>query len=695
MISKSPSSRVNQTLSLCSLFIALWGLGLFWAFFTSSYHSVLFWGRFLNISAIWIPIFFLHFVYSFTKQKRLTEVRFFYGLTTLYFLVAISFPSLFVETISSRTWFQYYPDPGPLYYFFPVLFFVLIFRGVSMLFISYKQACGKTKNQLLYLSIAMLIGLNGGGTTFFPVFKIPIYPFGAISLLIMILIFAYATTKHELLDFKIAFSRTSSQLISLFILGLINSILFILWPNLETPSLPLFLSFIILSILLYQPLYLIIYNPIEKRFLNGYYNIQKLILSISRDLLMINNTRGVMNLILDKLKKEIDTKESFFIFRESKEELFKLSKLNTTECFHSLNDSDPFIEFLTALEEPICFEDIPDSIKKSIQKYPIHPRTLVFSVRSINTLHGIFILGEKRDGRPYSQIDKDMLVSVTNQLMIVFDRNYYHQKLMKANQLKDTLLKKQEPIIKEKEKLDKDILRAAKVQRNLLPSRPLMVSNYLVECKYLPSEIVSGDYYTYFKCSDHEYGFLLADAIGHGIKAAFNSVLFTKIFENDFDKSLSPQDALTRFNGILSADKAFVEYMPVVYGKLNTQTNVFTYVNAGHHPPIACINKACFDLESTGLPLGMQEDEKYKEKSIQLSDEDFILLFSDGLEDCLDKDQNALGRDGIKSCIKQYNTLHSQNSFSNILMNYWEDNRYSLKKQKDDMTFIFIQHLCF
>ena len=65
-----PKTALKNIWGLFSLAVSCWGLGLFKAYTTVDYTYALFWARFLNLSALTIPIFFLHFVFLFTEKLR-------------------------------------------------------------------------------------------------------------------------------------------------------------------------------------------------------------------------------------------------------------------------------------------------------------------------------------------------------------------------------------------------------------------------------------------------------------------------------------------------------------------------------------------------------------------------------------------------------------------------------------------------
>lgn len=204
-----PRTPVKVLWSLYCLGASAWGLGIFYLFTTDSHDTALFWGRVINLDAIFIPVFFFNFVTLLTNtyDRYKNTVKLYYGVFIIYFLVALVFPQYYVSGVSAKLNFRFYPDAGFTYYFFPFLFFALFIHGFSILYKAYQKASSIKRNQYKYFFIATLIGIPGGTTTFFPVFNIPIFPFGAVCVPLYMFAIAYIVVKHRLMDVRIVIRK--------------------------------------------------------------------------------------------------------------------------------------------------------------------------------------------------------------------------------------------------------------------------------------------------------------------------------------------------------------------------------------------------------------------------------------------------------------------------------------------------------
>lgn len=218
-----PLNLTRRYWAILNLFIGLWGLGLVTLFSFPSQYS-LYISRFLNHVAINIPITFLYFIDVFTSQnntiKKTTKILLI--ITIVYLLLSIIFQDLFIPTthtlLNTITW----PSAGPLFYFFPIHYFLTITYSLYLLAKYYKTSSGKKKTNTKYILIGISLGYLGGFTTFLPTIGININPtFGLWLVVVNGIILSYSIIKHQLMDIRIVLRRS---LIYSLLIGIITLI---------------------------------------------------------------------------------------------------------------------------------------------------------------------------------------------------------------------------------------------------------------------------------------------------------------------------------------------------------------------------------------------------------------------------------------------------------------------------------------
>ena len=143
-------------------------------------------------------------------------------------------------------------------------------------------------------------------------------------------------------------------------------------------------------------------------------------------------------------------------------------------------------------------------------------------------------------------------------------------------------------------------------------------------------------------------------------------------------------------NELLAKDPVITKFIPIFYGILNTETNTFTYTNAGHEPGLFISNNQCKLLDTEGFPLGGMEDTVFEEKKINLNPNDIIFLFTDGIIESKNKRGAIFGLDRVKQLLKKNVGLKPDQIIREITESAKEFSH--LNQMEDDMTMVCIKH---
>ena len=172
----------------------------------------------------------------------------------------------------------------------------------------------------------------------------------------------------------------------------------------------------------------------------------------------------------------------------------------------------------------------------------------------------------------------------------------------------------------------RDLPSAAQLQQRLLPN-PIELHNYQVETLFKPSAYLSGDWYDYWKISDKEIMFYLADVSGHGV----TSSLLTSWMAAFHGRSKTPRELLKKLNGMLVQEN-IEKHITMLAGILNIETHQIRWSSAGHYPPAIIFekNQPPKVLNSSSFPLGLTEDLEVEEYECQLNRDARFIICSDG-----------------------------------------------------------------
>lgn len=190
----------------------------------------------------------------------------------------------------------------------------------------------------------------------------------------------------------------------------------------------------------------------------------------------------------------------------------------------------------------------------------------------------------------------------------------------------------------EMDRLQQELLLAAKVQRDFLPKH--MPTCDTVECGVLfrPASFVSGDTYDITRLDEYHIGFFLADAMGHGVPAALMTLYVTgslprrEITERGV-RLIQPAESLERLNSELHESIAGpTRFVTAVCGIIDTRTGLITMACAGHPAPLRISEHGVREVDVSGMLLGVVPDSKYQQVTIKLEENELLVLYSDGVE---------------------------------------------------------------
>lgn len=212
--------------------------------------------------------------------------------------------------------------------------------------------------------------------------------------------------------------------------------------------------------------------------------------------------------------------------------------------------------------------------------------------------------------------------------------------------------------------LNNDLNSAATIQNNLLP-RPSTLAGIRFEYMFCPSSFVAGDIFNFFQISENRVGFYLLDVSGHGVPAAMLSVslswMLSNMLQNEEDESdtlsrhemMSPARVLGRLNATFQENRTAGQYITMIYGVLNCDSNQLTISQAGLPAPIFCGSSGvCTVIGSGGFPVGLVPDVNYEEETIDFHPGERLFLYSDGVTECFDVDSRQFSDERLFSLIE-------------------------------------------
>ena len=166
---------------------------------------------------------------------------------------------------------------------------------------------------------------------------------------------------------------------------------------------------------------------------------------------------------------------------------------------------------------------------------------------------------------------------------------------------------------------------------------------------------VGGDFYDFYLLDENRLAFLVADVSGKGISAAMfmmkAKTLIKSYADNESDVSL----ILTKANKDLCENNEAEMFVTCWMGILDFRTNTVTFANAGHNPPLVKHKDAEYEffISKPGFVLAGMDGIKYHTGKLSLLPGDEIFLYTDGVTEATNINNELYGDERLKECLNR------------------------------------------
>lgn len=187
---------------------------------------------------------------------------------------------------------------------------------------------------------------------------------------------------------------------------------------------------------------------------------------------------------------------------------------------------------------------------------------------------------------------------------------------------------------------ERDRHNALVLQRGILPPPLPRVPGASVAVRYVPVAVgqeVGGDWYDVMLLPGGDVGVAIGDVVGHDLEAAARMGQARSALRAYATEGHSPAALMTRLNHLLTqTDPDFMG--TCCYLQFNPREHQVTLVSAGHPPPLmidpsvpSAETRACLVELDPNMPLGVEEDTTYTQRTVTMPEGHILVLYTDGL----------------------------------------------------------------
>jgi len=208
----------------------------------------------------------------------------------------------------------------------------------------------------------------------------------------------------------------------------------------------------------------------------------------------------------------------------------------------------------------------------------------------------------------------------------------------------------------ERHRLASELDLARHIQLALLPSRLPAVAGYELLAGNVPSRGVSGDLYTVDV--QPESGLvtcMVCDVSGKGMAASLLGASLEALAVGPIEEGLPPEGICVRVSRRLYARTPPEKYATGFVAQLDPATHRLAWTNAGHNA--ALLARAAGEIErltTSGPPLGLLAGASYREHVTELGPGDLLLVYTDGITEAADPDEQELGLDRLAALVHRH-----------------------------------------
>jgi len=195
---------------------------------------------------------------------------------------------------------------------------------------------------------------------------------------------------------------------------------------------------------------------------------------------------------------------------------------------------------------------------------------------------------------------------------------------------------------RQRQRLEQELSIARDIQQALLPRGFRDFPHLTVSGINLPCLAVGGDYFDVFPMSDDRTAFLIADVSGKGLGAALLTTMLQGALSG-MTIGADPARVFNHINKFLCEHSEVGRYATMFFGVLSRNGDL-EYINAGHPSPLLLRNgKLAEPFTEGSTPVGLIPDADYKAACVRLETGDTLVLFSDGVTEAADPDEQLFG----------------------------------------------------
>jgi len=247
----------------------------------------------------------------------------------------------------------------------------------------------------------------------------------------------------------------------------------------------------------------------------------------------------------------------------------------------------------------------------------------------------------------------------------------------------------------EKDRIAIELDTARKMQLSLMPAKDPEINGFDISGTCIPALNVGGDLFDFVWLgkSHNKFCIPIVDVSGKGMDAALTAVYTSGALVSEAQHEEDVINVVDNLNSAIYSRQNRSRFVSLLIVALDVNSRQIEYINAGQSKPILLRDGEVSVLKGPGarFPLGVQEAPQYKAKAVQLQIGDILLLYTDGVTEAMNAQEEMFGEERLK---KLFLDVGQQDLRASQIIETIKNEITSFsgpEQQHDDLTIVVIK----
>lgn len=183
-----------------------------------------------------------------------------------------------------------------------------------------------------------------------------------------------------------------------------------------------------------------------------------------------------------------------------------------------------------------------------------------------------------------------------------------------------------------------------------------------------PANDVGGDLVDFMQITKNKYYLALGDVAGKGLGAALLMAKLQATLRAIAQDVKSLAELGSKINAIFHRDSLPTKFASLVYVETKADNGTIQLINAGHFLPLVLKGSEIVETNKGTPAIGLMKDTKYTEQEIQLDKDDILFVYSDGLIEACNENNEFYGEENLRNILHETKDLLSNEIGKKIML---------------------------